>query len=177
MALFGKRQVVAQVTGLTWSRVVQMERRQWEPKRGAFVPPGETRNVQKHTEQFWGTAAGIIPGQPNANGMPGQPVPGVQQELQTRVYYTYEVLEWRKGRTLTADGTDPSTVSWPDYTLDPGERVRGTKEDYHVTVAAGDKHYETSLPEGQWRDLEPGASYDLAIGLFGGIKKITPVRP
>jgi hypothetical protein len=101
----------------------------------------------------------------------------MRQELQTRVYYTYEVLEWRKGRTLAADGTDPSAVSWPDYTLDPGERVRSTKEDYQVTFAAGDKQYETSLPEGQWRDLEPGASYELSLGLLGGVKKITPAGP
>jgi hypothetical protein len=180
MALFGKRHVVAQVTGLTWSRVVQLERRQWDQKRGMFVPSGETRNVQKHTEQFWATVTDMIPGTPDANGIPGPPTPVPRQELQTRVYFTYEVLQWHKGRTLTAEGTDPSAVAWPDYPPDPpdpAERVRSKTEGYQVTFAAGDKQYETALPEAEWRDLEPGGSYDLSVGFFGGIKKITPARP
>jgi hypothetical protein len=43
MALFGRRQVDAQVTGLAWSRVLQMERQIWEQKRSTPPAPDVTR--------------------------------------------------------------------------------------------------------------------------------------
>jgi hypothetical protein len=110
-------------------------------------------------------------------GMPGPSTPTTRQELQFRDYYTYEELEWRKGRSLTAGGTDPSAVTWPDYALDPGERVRDKRESYQAAFAAGDKGYEADLPEQEWRILEPGGSCILTLGLFGGVKKVIPGPP
>lgn len=55
MALFGKRQVDAQVSDMTWSRLVQLERQQWVRKRGSWAPSEGTRNVEKHTETYWDT--------------------------------------------------------------------------------------------------------------------------
>ena len=55
MALFGKRQVDAQVGTMTWTRLVQLERQEWVSKRGnGWVPFDETRNVKQHTETYWG---------------------------------------------------------------------------------------------------------------------------
>jgi hypothetical protein len=170
MALFGKRQVSAQVTGLAWSRVVQMERQQWEPKRSPLAPPAGARNVKKHTEQFVAGVTGISTGTPNG--------PASGPEAGIRTYFTYEEQEWRKGRTLTAEGTDPSAVTWPDYTLDePAERIRSKNESYQATFAAADKRYEADLAEEEWRALEPGGSYTLSFGLLGGVKKVIPARP
>jgi hypothetical protein len=73
MALFGKREVTAQLTGLAWRRVIQLERRQWEAGRSIIAPPDGARNVQKRTERSLGLVAGTTPGPPDANGMPGQP--------------------------------------------------------------------------------------------------------
>ena len=53
MALFGRRQADAQVTSLTWTRIVQLERQQWVSKRGSRVPSEGTRNVKKHTQTYW----------------------------------------------------------------------------------------------------------------------------
>jgi len=61
-------------------------------------------------------------------GIPGPSVSTARSELRTRVYYTYEVQEWRKGRTLSAEGADQGYVKWPDSPLEPGERVRSRKE-------------------------------------------------
>jgi hypothetical protein len=85
-------------------------------------------------------------------------------------------LEWRKGRTLRAAGTGPSGVAWPDYTLEPEERIRDEEETYAVTFTAADKRYEASLPEQEWRCLELGLTCHLSLGLLGGVKKVTHTR-
>ena len=176
MALFGKRQVDAQVSAMTWSRVVQLERQEWVRKRGSWVPSDETRNVEKHSETYWDTVTDMTPGAPDANGIPGLSVSSTRTELRTRFYYTYEALEWHKGRTLRASGTSPSGVAWPEYTLESGEQVRDRKERYEATFTTADKRYEASLTEQEWRGLEPGLACHLSLGLFGGVKKVTRAR-
>ena len=176
MGLFGKRQVDAQVCAMTWSRVVQLERQEWVRRRGSWVPSDETRNVEKHSETYWDTVADMTPGAPDANGIPGPSVSSTRTELRTRVYFTYELREWHKGRTLRASGAGPSDVAWPEYTLEAGERVRGEKESYEVTFTTADKRYEASLTEQEWRGLEPGLACRLSLGLLGGVKKVTQAR-
>jgi len=51
------------------------------------------------------------------NVIPGPSTSSTRMELRTRFYYTYETLEWHKGRALHASGTGPSDVAWPEYTL------------------------------------------------------------
>jgi len=197
MPLFGKRQVQARVTGVAWSRVVQLERQQWVAKRSSWVPSDDVRNVERHTESYWETVTdmqpgmpgttgfpgtpgmpgtGGIPGAPNASGLPGTPTPSTHVEPRTRVYYTYEALEWHKGGELRSWGTSQDGVAWPAYELEPGERVRGKKESYSATFTAGDKSYEETLTEQEWRALAPGGSCQLTLGLLGGVKKVTPAR-
>ena len=95
-------------------------------------------------------------------------------QLRTLVYYTYEALEWRTGRALNASGTGRDDVAWPEVILEPGERVRDKKETCTAAFASGDKTYQTTLPEQQWRALEPGGSCRLELGILGGVKKVTP---
>jgi hypothetical protein len=95
-------------------------------------------------------------------------------EPRFRIYYTYEQLEWHKGAEHKASGTGQDGVAWPEYELGPHERVRDKKETYTATFTAGDKSYEATLPEQEWRALEPGVSCRLTRGLFGGVKTATP---
>ena len=206
MPLFGKRPVQARVTGVTWSRVVQLERQEWVPKRSSWVPSDDVRNVEKHTESyvaavndmqpgmpgsgaipgtpgsfpgtlgsFPGTpGAGGFPATPGSGGFPATPAPSTRLEPRIRVYYTYEQLEWHKGAELKAWGTGQDGVTWPEYELGPHERVRDRSETYAATFAAGDKSYEATFSEQEWRALEPGVSCRLTLGLFGGVKAATP---
>jgi hypothetical protein len=201
MPLFGKRQVQARVTGVAWSRVVQLERQEWVAKRSSWVPSDDVRNVEEHTETYLETvtemrpgmpgsvgfpgtpgsggiagmpSAGGIPGMPNSGALPGAPTPSTHLEPRTRVYYTYEALEWHKGADLRAWGTSQEGVAWPARDLGPGERVGDKEETYSATFAAGDKSYEVTLPEQEWRALEPGGRCQLTLGLFGGVKTVTP---
>lgn len=180
MAIFGGRVVDARVTAVTWTRTVQLERPQWVARRGALLPPGDARNVKKHTETYWAapgdpmTGGPSLPGGPSMPGMPGSAASSTQTELRTRVYYTYEVQEWRKSRLLRASGAGPGEVRWPGYTPQPGEVVRSQAETYMVTFTAGGKQYEKSLPEQEWRAFAPGGACRLTLGLLGGVKKAAP---
>jgi hypothetical protein len=164
MPLFGRRQVDARVTGLAWSRVVQLERQEWVTKRASWTPSDGVRNVQKHTMYYLATVTDTHPG----------PTDATRLEPRYRTYYTYEQLEWHKGAELKASGTGQDGVAWPEYELGPHERVRDKKETYTATFTAGDKSYEATVPEQEWRALEPGVSCRLTRGLFGGVKTATP---
>ena len=162
MPLFGRRQVDARVTGLAWSRVVQLDRQEWVTKRASGAPTGGVRNIQKHTEYYLTTVPDTHPG----------PTDATRLEPRLRIYYTYEQLEWHKGAELKASGTGQDGVAWPAHELGPRERVRNQTETYTATFAAGDKSYEATLPEQQWRTLELGIGCRLTRGLFGGVKKV-----
>jgi len=173
MALF-RRHIDAEATAFAWTRTVDMEQRQWVSKRSGWQPSGEVRNVQRHRENYWETVTDWQPGPPGADGMPGPQQSTTRQELRTRTFYTYEALEWVEGRTLTASGADRNDVEWPEYVLEPGERVRGKAEAYSVTFTGPAKQYETTLDETQWRTLALGTTYRLRLGLLGGVREVTP---
>lgn len=173
MALF-RRHVDAEATALAWTRTVGIEQQEWVSKRSQWQPGGETRNVQRHEENHWETVTDWQPGPPGDDGMPGPQQPVTRQELRTRTFYTYEALEWRESRTLTASGADRSNVRWPEYELAPGERLRGKAETYSVTFTGPAKQYETTLGETQWRALTVGTTYRLGLGLLGGVREVTP---
>jgi hypothetical protein len=173
MPLFGKRQVQARVTGVAWSRVVQLERQEWVAKRSGRVPSDDVRNVQKHTESYLETVTDTQPGPPDANGMPGPPTVSTRMEPRFRTYYTFEMLEWHKAAEHRAAGTSQDGVTWPAYELGPRERVRDKRESYSATFSVGDKSYQTTLSEQEWQALAPGGSCQLTLGLFGGVKKVT----
>jgi hypothetical protein len=106
--------------------------------------------------------------------LPGTDNGSFRTDIRSEVYYTYEVLEWGQGRSLTASGDDPSAVRWPDDPLGAGERVKSRHEEYSATFEAAGKRYETSLPEQEWRSLERGSSCTLSLGLLGGVKRVHP---
>ena len=183
MALF-RRHIDAEATAFAWTRTVDMEQQEWVDKRSAWQPTEETRNVERHQESYWETVTDWHPGPPNADGTPGPQQPMTRQELRTRTFYTYEELEWRKGRTLTASGADRNEVHWPEYTLAPAERVRGKAETYSGTFTASAKkakqakqakQYVATLDEAQWRTLALGTTYRLSLGLLGGVHEVTPI--
>ena len=183
MALF-RRHIDAEATALAWIRTVNIEQQQWVSKRSERQPNEEIRNVERHQEIYWETVTDWLPGPPNADGTPGPQQPMTRQEMQTRTFYTFEELEWREGRTLTASGADVTDVHWPEYTLAPGERLRGKAETYSGTFTAPakeakeakePKQYAATLDEAQWRTLALGTTYRLRLGLLGGVHEVTPI--
>ena len=174
MALF-RRHIEAEATAFAWTRTVDTEQQQWVSKRSGWQPSGEIRNVQRHQETHWETVTDWRPGPPGADGMPGPQQPVTRQEQRTRTFYTYEALEWCQGRTLTASGADRNDVYWPEYSLAPGERIRGKAETYSATFTAPARQYQTTLDEAQWRTFTLGTTYRLRLGPLGGVHEVAPV--
>jgi len=96
--------------------------------------------------------------------------------LRTETSYTYESHQWWEGRTLKSSGADQDDV-WPQYTLEPGERVYAKWEDYSATFTTPGKKYEKTLDESQWRALALGAAYRLTLGALGGVRSVAPLSP
>ena len=173
MALF-RRHIEAEATAFAWTRTVDIEQQMWVSKRSEWQPRGEIRNVQRHQETYWETVTDWQPCPPDADGTPGPQQSTTRQELRTRTLYTYEALEWCPSGTLTASGADQNGVHWPEYALEPGERVRGKAETYSVTFTGPAKQYEATLEETQWRTLTLGTTYQLSLGLLGGVRDVKP---
>jgi hypothetical protein len=171
---FLRRHVDAEATAFAWTRTIDLEQQQWVSKRSQWKPGGETRNVERHQESRWETVTEWEPGPPGADGMPGPQRPVTRQELKTRTFYTYEALEWLQSRSLIASGADRGDVRWPEYALEPGERIRTKTETYTVTFTGPAKKYETTLDETQWRALALGTTYRLSLGLLGRVREVTP---
>jgi hypothetical protein len=174
VALFGRRQVDATVVALAWSRVVVVASQHWVARRSSEHPGAEVRNLQTHTENYWLPVVDGMPGPPADGALPGPTVSSTRTELRTRVYYTYDQVEWGEGRSLTADGSGPADVRWPDEPLAEGEAVRSRRESYTATFTSAGKQYEASLPEHEWRALEPGSACHLTLGLLGGVRQVSP---
>ena len=154
MAIF-RRHIEAEATAFSWTKTVKTEQENWVEERSDWQPWGEIRNVTSHRESYRDMDNGT---------------------LRTRTFYTYESKQWWEGRTLNSSGTDRDDVHWPVYTLQPGERVFAKWETYSVTFTTQEKKYEKTLDESQWRALTPGATYRVSLGLFGGVREVTPAR-
>lgn len=176
VALFGKRQVDATVTALAWSREVVVASQHWVARRSSVHPGSGVRNLQTHNEDYLAQVVDGRPGPPADGGRPGPAVGSARTEFRLRVYYTYEQVEWREGRALTAAGTGQDGVRWPDEPLAAGEAVKSRQESYTATFTAAGRQYEASLPEQEWRALEPGSACRLTLGLRGGVKEVSPGR-
>jgi hypothetical protein len=172
MALFGRRQVDATVTALTWNRVIEVERREWVAKRDSWVPSDNVRNVKRHDKPSMAPVTGTPTG-PDTSGIPGPAAGSTRMELRPGIYYTYETLVWHKWRSLTASGTQADDVRWPDCQLETEERISSRSESYTATFAAAGRDYPADLPEQEWRDLELGSACRVTLGLFGGVKKVS----
>jgi len=168
MALFGRHEISATVAAAAWSRTVALESQRWVSKWSVSPPRDGVRNVRKQTTAI------VLANQPPGSGIPGPTVAGQSTQVRPQSYYTYETVEWGDGRTLTASGTSPADVRWPEEALNAGERVKSRSESYTLTLDAGGQQYEAAVPEQQWRALPPGSAVRLTLGLRGHVKAVIP---
>jgi hypothetical protein len=52
-------------------------------------------------------------------------------EVMTKhTYFEYEEFEWHKYRSFSAKGDGTADVRWPEYTLEPDQRISERRETY-----------------------------------------------
>jgi hypothetical protein len=166
MALL-RRNIDAKAIAFAWTRIIEIAQLQWVPKTSMAMPRGEIRNLQYRELSIPQMVTELSP--------PDYKRPTTRWVQKSYTQYTYEVLEWCKGRTVTASGADQDDVHWPDCTLASGEEPWGKDENYSVTFATPTKQYETTLDEAQWRTLTLGTTYRLSISRLGRVREVTPI--
>ena len=99
--------------------------------------------------------------------------------LSEHTHFEYEEFEWRKYRTFSAKGDSPADLHWPEYTLEPDQRISERRETYHAKFSANADadEYLTELDESTWRTLKVGKRYRLTVGLLSDeVKHVSPVN-
>jgi hypothetical protein len=171
------RHVDAVVVALSWKRTVILEQGRWLSRNTEWKPPrGATvRNLRTVRRMETDLVAEQNIRRSSRRGMPKSKT-GVISE-HTR--FEYEEFEWRKYRTFSARGDSPDDLHWPEYTLEPDQRISERRETYHARFSAkADRdpaEYQTDLDEATWRTLKVGKRYRLKLGLRNDqVKQVSP---
>ena len=174
MSVFS-RHVDAAVVALNWKRTVVIEQGRWESRHTAWKPHGDNvRNLRAVQDV-----------EPNVVLDRDREVRGVPQSAGREVmakytYFEYEEFEWHKYRSFSAKGDSPADVRWPEYTLEPDQRISERRETYRAKFSAGAAggmdEYMTELDEATWRTLEVGLRCRLKVSAFSDeVKQVTPI--
>jgi hypothetical protein len=176
MSVFS-RHVDAAVVALSWKRTVVIEQGRWESRRTAWKPHGDNvrnlRTVQDMEPDI------VFDGNLRRAGA-SMPKSKSREVMTKHTYFEYEEFGWHKYRSFSARGDSPADVRWPEYTLEPDQRIRERRETYHAKFSAGadggTDEYTTELDEATWRTLEVGLRCRLKVGGFSDeVKQVTPV--
>jgi hypothetical protein len=171
------RHVDAAVVALSWKRTVVIEQGRWVSRSTSWKPHGDNvrnlRTVQDVEPDI------VFDGNLRRAGasMP----PSKSREVMTKhTRFEYEELEWHMYRSFSAAGNSPADVRWPDYNLEPDQRISERRETYRakfsVDADGGEDEFMTELDEATWRTLEVGLRCRLTVGAFSDeVKQVTPV--
>jgi hypothetical protein len=183
MALF-RRHAAAVLVAVSWQRSIDIEHQDWVERRSQARPLADdveqdVRNERQEKEVYYETVTEYETTTDSDGNT--TTVPMKHKERRTRMVWVYDHLEWCPSRTVEASGDSHADVDWPQYTLEDRERPGEQHETYTAvfeTAREGKnaKTREAELDEETWRSLAMGASYHLDLGVFGGIKGVTPAQ-
>jgi hypothetical protein len=172
MSVFA-RHIQATLVALNWRRTVVIERGVWESRSTAWKPHGNNvRNLRTlHSDEP------DIVGGANWSGRPGAtPKSGSREAMSQHTHFEYEEFNWHKYRSFIAKGDGPADLRWPEYTLEPDQRISERRETYRATfsVGADGGEFTTELDEATWQTLKVGRKYRLTVGAFSDeVKQVT----
>ncbi len=174
MSVFSRRVDVV-VVALSWKRTVVIEQGRWESRRTAWKPSGNNvRNIRTVRATEPDVVFDVDKGQ--SGDIPRSAASAVMAK---HTYFEYEKLEWRRHRSFSANGDGGADVRWPEYALEPDQRVSERREAYRAKFSAGadggGDEYVTELDEATWRTLKVGMRCRLTVGAFSEeVKQVTP---
>jgi hypothetical protein len=183
MGVFSRR-VDATVVALTWKRSVVVEQGHWSSRRTPWKPHGD--NIRNLRAVAAVEPEIVIEGNMRRAGA-AMPLSKSDEVLTKNTYYEYEEFEWRKLRSFSARGESPHDVHWPEFALEPEQRISERREAYHAMFSAGDPgsssdadgaaEYTAELDEATWRTLKVGRQCRLTVGAFGDeVKRVALAR-
>ena len=182
------RHVDAVVVELSWKRTVVIEQGRWHFRSTSWKPHAD--NV-RNLRAIHRAEPDIVGGSSMRRSGASMPRGSAHEVMAEHTYFEYEEFEWHKYRTFSAKGDTPGDVHWPEYTLEPEQRVSERRETYHAKFAVNTKsntksntrtdansdadEYLTELDEATWRPLKLGKRYRLTVGVLSDeVKQIAP---
>ncbi|MGD0703240.1 MAG: hypothetical protein ABSA02_25570 [Trebonia sp.] len=172
------RHVEATAVSLNWKRTVVVEQGRWLSRRTSWKPHGD--NV-RNLRTVHRTEPDLVGGANMRRAGASMPKSRAYEVMADHTYFEYEEFEWHKYRSYSAKGDNPADVHWPEYTLEPDQRITERRETYHakfsVTADADADAYVTELDETTWRTLKVGRTYRLKVGLLSdAVQQVSPAR-
>ena len=172
MSVFARR-IQATVVALHWRRTVVIEQGRWESRSTAWKPHGDNvRNLRTvHSME-----PDIVGGGSMRRAGASMPKSRAHEVMSQHTHFEYEEFNWHKHRSFTAKGDGPADLRWPEYTLEPDQRISERRESYRATFSADadDGEFTTELDEATWRTLKVGRRYRLKVGAFSDeVKQVT----
>lgn len=171
------RHVEAAVVSLSWKRTVVVEQGRWHSRSTSWKPPhgANVRNLRAvHRNE-----PDIVGGSSMRRAGASMPPSRAHDVLADHTHFEYEEFEWHKYRSYSAKGDTPADVHWPEYTLEPDQRISERRETYHAKfgVDADDGEYVTELDEATWRTLKVSKRYRLKVGILSDeVQQVSPAR-
>ena len=177
MSVFA-RHIQATVIALHWRRTVAIEQGYWESRSTAWKPHGDNvRNLRTvHSAE-----PDIVGGGGRRLAGASMPKSRTHEVVSQHTHFEYEELNWHKFRSFTAKGDGPADLHWPEYTLEPDQRISERRESYRATFSTAATtdvddadEFTTELDEPTWRTLKVGRRYRLKVSAFGGeVRQVT----
>jgi hypothetical protein len=171
MSVFA-RHIQATVVALNWRRTIVIEQGRWESRSTAWKPHGDNvRNLRTvHSNE-----GDIVGGGTLRRAGASMPKSRSHEVMSQHTHFEYEEHTWHK-RSFTAKGDGPADLHWPEYAIEPDQRISERRESYHATFSAGadDSEFTAELDEPTWRTLKVGRRYRLKVGAFNDeVKQVT----
>ena len=170
-------QMVGQVSGSTWKRVVlvqamlPVQRQGWRPEIPGSASLGDCQ------ERLYRTLDEPAPGSVEVCGTPyvqdtGTGLGEVVQDCQYQIfedYCSYTVLDWQAIApiVLAGEGMNPS---WPSQRLNDQQREAGREEEYVVTFQTESGPVQFSVPSlAQYQQFTQGSRWTLEVDSRGRV--------
>lgn len=179
MSVFA-RHIQATLVALQWRRTVVVEQGLWESRSTAWKPHGD--NV-RNLRTVHGVEADIVGGGSMRRAGASMPDSRAREVVSQHTHFEYEELHWHMYRSFTAKGDGPADLRWPEYTLQPDQRISARRESYRATFSAdgggshgghGGGEFTAELDEATWRTLKVSRRYRLKVSAFNDeVKQVT----
>jgi hypothetical protein len=172
------RHVDATVVALSWRRTVVIEQGRWESRRTAWKPHGDNiRNLRTVQD----VEPDIVVEATMRRAGASMPRSKSHEVMAKHTNFEYEEFEWHRYRSFSATGDTPADVRWPEFALEPDQRISERRETHHakfsVDADGAEDEFTTELDEATWRTLEVSLRCRLKVGALGDdVKQVTVLR-
>ncbi len=183
--LFGRTEdLQGIVRDVTWTRTIPIEaigpveHEGWYDEIPNDAELGDCRLEHHHTQSVWAPDSTEVCGTPYTVDT-GTGIGEVVQDCEYEIYEnmcTYTMQEWTTVTSVIASGFD-FNPSWPDVSLQSGQRQGDGEETYEVVFDTDKKDYKyTTTDLVEFTQFKIGSKWTLAVNTIGTLVSVEPAK-